>query len=152
MGAATEHCGFFGTAGMISQPDLRAEIRDAAVAERALWFTPGTTAGDLDVSHFGHLVRYWLAFEDMIRPRTLTHLSAQALSPAIAYGTLLDRNATEDAAAETATPVAGRLLAGAPAVGGPVNVQQRVEHALMAAWRTRLPDKPWQWSAAFISN
>src|SRR5262245_22812034 len=124
-------CGFFGLSATVSEADLRAAVRFVAVAERENWFdADGIAFGELDNQQFGHLVRYWLARQDTIQPSTLSFVQAKSLEASIDYGDLLDRN-TLDATVDTEVArVRANLLAGAPAVGGPVDLSKLVEEGL----------------------
>ncbi len=154
MGEGHERCGFFGTAGLVSEADLRTAIRDAAVAERGKWFdAAGKAIAELEDSQFGHLARYWLGRQDTLRSPTVTHLQTKALDPAIDYGVLLGTHVqpTTDTKAGT---VAANLLAGGPPVGTPPSATERaalVKEALLNTFRTREDvAAPRQWSAAFV--
>src|SRR5262245_28756232 len=149
MDATSERCGFFGTRGIVSEASLRQDVRSATAIERGKWFNAaGNAVGDLDDAHFGHLLRYWLALQEAIRPPTLDHLYTKAVAPTTAYGNLLNRHASEATARTSATTVAAQLLAGAPPVASPANVSHLVEDALYATFKTReAVPSPWQWSA-----
>lgn len=151
---AAERCGFFAAAGIISEADLRAAIRDAAVAERGHWFdAAGNAIAELEDRQFGHLARYWVGRQDTLHSPTITHVQTRALNPAIDYGVLLSTH-LQPTTDTKAGSVAASLLAGAPAVGTPPSAADRaalVKDALLNTFRTREDvAAPRQWSAAFV--
>lgn len=144
-----QRCGFFGPNVVVSESDLRDAIRLAAQTERQNWFNAaGNALTETDNSQFGHLVRYWLARFSVILPSTLTAAQARAISGAINYGQLLNAAATNAVVNAEAARVRGDLLAGAPGLGTPANLNDLVEEALRKARGSRLDVEAW--SAVFV--
>ena len=150
-----EHCAFWDpNAVPVDETTLRNAVRDAAVAERALWFDAAGNVIREDVnSQYGHLVRYWLGRFGDIPPLALAALQAKAVDGTVNYGPLQANTspaANVDAAAGT---VRNALTAAvAPPVSAAVSgiVREAVEKARLSGVVLPATDRT-AWSGVFIS-
>jgi hypothetical protein len=148
-----ERCGFFGSnAVIINEADLRDIVRDNNLAEAQRWLNPtGNLLEETNDLQFGHLVRYWLSAFSGIRPTTLQALQANAIGPAIAYGDLVNETAPNAAVNAAVANVRASLLAGAPDIDNPPNLNTLIEQALRGARFSHLNDADrGAWSAVFV--
>lgn len=144
-----QRCGFFAGNTVISEQDLRDAIVRSVNAERANWFdAAGNALAEGNNAQFGHLVRYWLARFSAILPSTLTAAQVRAIGGGINYGQLLNAGAADAVVAAEAARVRADLLADAPGVGTPANLNALVEQALISA-RQSAADRT-AWSAVFV--
>lgn len=145
-------CGFHGPDVFVAEGTLRDAVAAAAVTERTNWFGPGgTLSGEGADGKFGHLVRYWLAQYASLPPATLVAMQQAAMSPAIAFGQLLNNAANEEALRAAARVVRASLLATAPVVNNPVNTNDVVEEALLRAVQSRRDTGAYRaWSGVFV--
>lgn len=144
-----QRCGFFGSNNVVSEADLREEVRLAAVEERQNWLdSSGNLLRENENSQFGLLVSYWLSRFSAIRPTTLSALQANALSTTINYGNLLNAGASDATVAAEIARVRSDLLVAAPDTGSPANLNRLIGEALQNARKSRQINLAW--SGVFI--
>jgi hypothetical protein len=149
-----ERCGFFTGDAVLAERDVRDAIVLSANAERVNWFSAaGNALTEDEDSQFGHLLRYWLARFSAIPPTTLTAAQTMAINGGINFGQLLNAGATNTVVAAEAARVRADLLAGAPVIGIPGNLNALVEQAIIRArqsGRITPAASRTAWSAVFV--
>jgi Uncharacterized protein conserved in bacteria (DUF2272) len=143
-------CGFFGNTQVLTEQQVRDALRLVMEEEHRDWLdATGNLKFEGNDTQFGQLVFYALGAKSDIRPTTLTHAQAAAISGGVNFGQLLNTNPALAVGADI-TRVRNALLRGAPNPRTPRNLDDLVDDALQNARSSKL-DR-FAWSAVFIST